>query len=184
MQLDTFLNMVNKTREMYKQELSSSAEDRLKKRLVLNKVAEEEGLTVEEEELEEEIERLIEAMGEQAESMRAVINTPGGKESVSQDLVMSKAQQRVVEIAKGEIPTAEEEVGTEAEVAEEAEEGAAEAAVAEAAVAEAAVAEAAVAEAAAVEAAVVEDEAEAEAESEGIDQEPAPEEEPEPEAES
>ncbi len=111
MQLDTFLNMVGKTREMYKQELSSSAEDRLKKRLVLNKVAEEEGLTIEEEELEEEIERLIEAMGEQAESMRALLETPGGKESVSQDMLIARAQQRVVEIAKGEVPTAEEDRG-------------------------------------------------------------------------
>jgi trigger factor len=161
MQLDTFLNMVGKTREMYKQELSPSAEDRLKKRLVLNKVAEEEGLTVEEEELEEEIERLIEAMGEQAESMRAVLETPGGKESVSQDLLISRAQQRVVEIAKGEVPVEAEEVEAEEEVAEE---DAVEATVAEAAVEEAGT------------------EPEAEAGSEGMDQEPSPEEEPEAEA--
>jgi trigger factor len=154
MQLDTFLNMVGKTREMYKQELSSSAEERLKKRLVLNKVAEEEGLTIEDEELEEEIGRLLEIMGEQAESMRAVLDTPGGKESVRQDLLISRAQERVVEIAKGEVPAEEQEAE-----AEEVEEEAAEATVAEAS------------------------EGDAEYEAEDVDQEPTPEEEPEAEAE-
>jgi trigger factor len=164
MQLDTFLNMIGKTRDMYKQELSSSAEDRLKKRLVLNKVAEEEGLTIEEEELEEEIERLIEAMGDQAASMRALLETPGGKESVNQDLLVSRAQQRVVEIAKGEVPAEEEEAaGAEEETTET---------------------EATVADETEEEAGPTEVLAEDEAEPEGTDQEPVPEEAPEAEAES
>jgi trigger factor len=164
MQLDTFLQMVGKTREMYQQELRPSAEDRLKKRLVLNQVAEEEGLTVEEEELEVELEQLIESMGEQAESMRALLETPGGKESVSQDLLVSKAQKRVVEIAKGEVPPEE--------VAEAEEEVAGEAA-----------AEAAVSEGQSVQEETVEDEAQVEAEPEGAEQAAVLEEAPEAEAE-
>jgi trigger factor len=119
--LDRFLVMIGKTRDAYKQDIRPSAEDRLKKRLVLNKVAELERLTVEEDEIEAEIDRVSESMGDQAEQMREVLETPGGRLSVADDLMVGKVQERVTQIGKGEAPPLEEEEPEEAEAEAEAE---------------------------------------------------------------
>jgi trigger factor len=119
LQLDTYLGMIGKTRESYMQELRPAAEDRLKRRLVLDQVAELEGLEAAPDELEAEIERFSEMAGEEAEQMRAMLESPEGRQSVASDLVMTLAQERVVQIGKGEIEDqveAEAEVETEAEV--------------------------------------------------------------------
>jgi trigger factor len=117
MQLDSFLGMIGKTRETYKQELRPASEERLRKRLVLNKIAELEGLEVEDEEVEAEIDRMSEMLGEQAEQMREMLQSPIGRLSVTEDLLIAKAQERVVQIGKGEAPPLPEaeEVAAEAE---------------------------------------------------------------------
>jgi len=132
MQLDQFLGMIGKTREIYKDEMRPTAEDRLEKRLVLNKVAELERLTVEDEEIEAEIDRLCESMGEQADQMREFLESPGGRLSVADELMMNQVQERVAQIAKGEAPPLEEEdepeeaeADAEAETEDEADEDAA-----------------------------------------------------------
>ncbi len=101
---ESFLRMVGKTREMYRQELRPAAEIRLKRRLVLEEVARREGLMPEAEEIDAEIDRVSELMGSEGDQMRAVLDTAGGRESLSTDLAISKAQARVIEIAKGEAP--------------------------------------------------------------------------------
>ncbi len=132
MQLDTYLGMIGKTREMYKREMLPMAEGRLRKRLVLGQVAEREGLKVEEEEIEAEIDRLSEMMGDQADEMREMLESPIGRLSLADDLLVTRVQERIIQIGKGEAPPIEEEQaeeGAEAaaeEVAEE-EEPAAEA---------------------------------------------------------
>lgn len=114
-QLDTYLGMLGKTRDAYKQELRPAAEERLKKRLVMGEVANREGLTVEDEEIEAEIERLSEMMGEQADQMREMLESPGGRLSVADDLMVDQVQKRIIEIAKGEAPPLEEATEAEAE---------------------------------------------------------------------
>jgi trigger factor len=118
-ELDTYLDMLGTTREVYKQELRPAAEDRLKKRLVLSHVAEQEGLAPEPEAIEDQISQVSEAMGEQSDAMREVLNTPGGRLSVVNDLLISMAQERVVLIGKGEAPPLEDEDKAEAETESE-----------------------------------------------------------------
>jgi trigger factor len=118
LELDRFLAMIGKTREQYKQELRPAAEDRLRKRLVLGEVAKKEELGVEDAQVEAEIERLSEMMGDQSDEMREMLASPGGRLSVEDDLLTEKVQERVVEIGKGEAP--EVEVEAEAEVEPEA----------------------------------------------------------------
>jgi trigger factor len=113
LQLDTYLGMIGKTREGYRQELRPAAEDRLQKRLVLEQVAEAEGLEADPDAVEAEIDRLSEAAGEETEQMRAMLESPEGRLSIASDLVMTQAQERVIQIGKGEI---EDEVEAEAEV--------------------------------------------------------------------
>jgi FKBP-type peptidyl-prolyl cis-trans isomerase (trigger factor) len=99
-----------------------AAEDRLKRRLILEQVAELEELEADPDELEAEIERFSEMAGEESTEMRAMLESPEGRESVASDLVMTLAQERVVQIGRGEIedeaepePEAEEGVEPEAE---------------------------------------------------------------------
>jgi trigger factor len=101
---ESFLRMMGKTREMYRQELRPAAEDRLKKRLVLEDIARREGLAATPEEVDTEIDRMSELMGSESGRMREVLDTPGGRESVASDLAISRAQTRALEIARGEAP--------------------------------------------------------------------------------
>jgi trigger factor len=130
-ELDTYLGMIGKSREMYRQELHPAARDRLNRRLVLNQVAEREHLEVEVEEIDAEIDRLSEMMGEQAGDMREMLESPTGRLSVADDLMVARVQARIVEIGKGEAPPLEEAADKDAEVetemTEEAEENASDA---------------------------------------------------------
>jgi trigger factor len=99
---ETFLRMMGKTREMYRQELRPRAEERLKKRLVLEEIARREGLAAEPDEVEAEIDRMSELMGPESRRMRELLETPGGRETVASDLASSRAQKRAMEIARGE----------------------------------------------------------------------------------
>jgi trigger factor len=115
LELDNYLAMMGKTREMYKREVQPSAETRLQKRLVLNQVARHEGLQVDSEEIEAEIDRLSAMLGDEADQMRQVLDTPEGRQSVADDLVIAQVQKRVEQIAKGEAPPLEEDEETETE---------------------------------------------------------------------
>jgi len=90
----------------------------------LEEVAQREGLQADDEEIQSEIDRMIEAMGPAAEEMREMLESLGGRLSVASDLILAQAQERVTEIGKGEAPsleleeeTGEEEDGEESEVA-------------------------------------------------------------------
>jgi trigger factor len=117
LQLDTYLNMLGKTREAYRSELRPAAEERLKKRLVMVEVSKQEKLELEDEEIEAQINRVSESMGENADQMREFLETTQGRLSVADDLMSTKVQERIVEIGKGEAPPleAEDEVEPEAE---------------------------------------------------------------------
>ncbi|MFC2015751.1 hypothetical protein ACFLUM_02340, partial [Chloroflexota bacterium] len=116
--MDTYLQMLGKTREAYSREVRPTAEERLERRLVMGQVAELEGLSVEPEEIDAEIDRLSEMMEDRAEEMREMLSSPAGRLSVGSDLIGSKVQIRVLEIGKGEAPPLEEEAeGEEPEAA-------------------------------------------------------------------
>jgi trigger factor len=117
MQLDTYLGLVGKTRESYRQELRPSAEERLRKRLVLREVARLEGIEADPDEVDAEIDRLREVMGSEAEQMQEMFDSPEWHQSVAEDLVMAQAQERVTLIGKGEAPPLE--VEEEAETPDE-----------------------------------------------------------------
>jgi trigger factor len=121
MQLDTYLGMVGKTRESYRQDLRPSAEERLQKRLVLTEIARLEGIVADPDEVDAEIERLREVMGDDAEQMQEMFDSPEWHESVAEDLVMAQTQERVTLIGKGEAPPLE---GEKEAVTEPPEEGA------------------------------------------------------------
>jgi hypothetical protein len=87
------------------------AEARLKKRLVLEAIAREEKLQVEPAEVEAELARLREVMTSEADEMMKTLDTPGGRLMLGSDLLTGKAQERAVQIAKGEAPERPTEPG-------------------------------------------------------------------------
>ena len=105
---ETLWRMMGKSREMYKQDVRSSAEQRLRRRLVLDEVARREQLKPKSEDVEAEIERMAEMAGAEAAQMRQMFETPEGWASLTEDLTLSMAQERVKEIGRGEAPPLEE----------------------------------------------------------------------------
>jgi len=106
--LDLFLRMEGKTREQLREERHDEAETRLRRSLVLGKVAELEELEVEPVEVISYIRLISSAYGDQAEQMRrTMLASEPFQESVRQDLLADKATGRLVSIAKGEVEVAE-----------------------------------------------------------------------------
>ncbi len=129
MDLDRFLVMIGKTRDMYKQELRPVAEENLRKRLVLKEIIRREGLAVRQEEVDAEIARLVEASDQEAERMRDLLNSEQGRLMVMEDLLLIQARQRLIQIATGQAPPLAQAEGGERAAADSQVEGEGEAGV-------------------------------------------------------
>lgn len=101
--LDNWLEINKKSKEEYRDELRPRAVERLKRGLVLGKVAELESITVKEEEVKAQIERLSSSFGQQADKARDVFSSADNMRSIASDLLTSKTLQRLVAIARGEV---------------------------------------------------------------------------------
>ncbi|MBN1659815.1 MAG: trigger factor [Anaerolineae bacterium] len=119
MTADIFFRMIGKTRESYQRELRPSVEGRLRKRLVLQKIGQMEGLEADPEAVQAEIERTVAMAGDRADEMREMLESQEGRESVASDLIVERVQARVIAIGRGEV---EGEAGSEPEPQEEEEE--------------------------------------------------------------
>ena len=113
--LDNWLGINKKSREEHRDELRPQAAERLRRGLVLGKVVELEGITVEEEEVGAQIERMSLPFGEQADEARDVFSSPDNVRSIASDLLTNKALQRLMAIAKGEVEDEIDEVDETAE---------------------------------------------------------------------
>jgi len=123
MTADIFFRMVGKTREAYLREMRPTVEGRLRKRLVLQKVGELEGIEADPEAIQAEIERMVETAGDRADEVREMLESEGGRESIASDLVVEQAQARVAAIGRGEIEyEAPAQAGADVESPPEAEE--------------------------------------------------------------
>ena len=101
--LEQYLQTVGKSGDEHHEELKQAAEARLKRTYAIGKVAELEGIKVSQEEIEEEIKRLLDSAGpNQPASLRSNLESDESKESLEQVLIRRKALQRLVEVAKGE----------------------------------------------------------------------------------
>jgi trigger factor len=101
--LENYLKNLNKTKEQLKEELKPVATDRLVRSLVLGKIAEEEKIAVEPQEVEAEIEKLAQTAGERADDLRRGLSTADARHSVEQRLLGKKTLERLALIAAGQI---------------------------------------------------------------------------------
>jgi len=96
--LPRYLEVVGKSEEELRGELRPQAEERLKKALVFSKFTEEEGIAVEEEEVDREVDEIADSYGDQAEEVKKVLLSPEPQRSIRSRLFSQKALERLVEI--------------------------------------------------------------------------------------
>jgi trigger factor len=100
--LENYLKTINKTMDDHKAELRPMADKRVVRSLVLGKIAEDEKITVEESEIDAEIERMLKDADKEAEEMKKFFSLPQARESIRQFLIGRKTIELLVQIAKGE----------------------------------------------------------------------------------
>ena len=113
--MDTYLGIIGQTAEEMREQLRPQAEERLHTLLVIRKLADQEGIEVAPEEVDEEIDRLVSSSeGDTEAQMRQALTTDNAKDSIRSSLLHRKAMARLVEMIGA--AAAEDLVeGTEAE---------------------------------------------------------------------
>lgn len=105
-QLEAYMKAVNKTEEELHQELHDELQPlalkRVKRGLVLGKIAEEEKIEVSPAEIDAETERMLASLGSDREKLQKTLNTPEVRESVADRLLTSKTIERLIEIVRGQ----------------------------------------------------------------------------------
>lgn len=102
--LDDYMRISGKTREDLYNDYRETAVMNLKRSLVLREVLQAEGVTVPEEAINEEIERILSQFGAQAEGLRSMFESESMRNNVRNDLLEQHVLDRIVAIAKGEAP--------------------------------------------------------------------------------
>ncbi len=97
--LERYLQRVGKSEEELRAELRPQAEERVRRSLVLSRVAEAENITVGDDDVEAEVERLVEGAGEQADEARRLFASEQGREGLRRSLLTRRTLERLVEIA-------------------------------------------------------------------------------------
>jgi trigger factor len=102
--LADYLKIEKKEVAELRTELEPQARRRLERALVLGRVVEDEGLAVDETEVEAALDRVLEPLGDSTEAVRRALDTPAGRRRIRLDLLTDKAVARLVQIARGEAP--------------------------------------------------------------------------------
>jgi trigger factor len=106
--LERYLAAAGRTAEEIRDEIRPIADLRLRRSLVLSEVANAEHVEATDEEVEEEINKMTEAAGGQAQQLRELFSSENGKDTIRRNLVTRKTLALLVESATqdGGAPTA------------------------------------------------------------------------------
>ncbi len=113
--LENYLKNAKKTEEEFRNELKPTAEDMIKRSLVLEKLGEVEKTEVADAEVDAEVERVIQGANND-DRVRQLFDSPSGRESLRRNIYMRKTIDRLAAIAitgEGITPLEEKEGGTE-----------------------------------------------------------------------
>lgn len=118
--LDLYLKAGNMTAEDLRESYSEDARRMLTRGLILGKIVDLERLTVDDEEVDDEIQTRLLSFGSQASLAKQVLSAPRMKKMIANELMVEKALERLALIARGEAPELEAlESETQAETLEE-----------------------------------------------------------------
>ena len=120
--MDTYLSFIGHTQEEWLEQLRPQAEQRLNTFLIMRKLAEEEGIDVDPEEIQAEIDSTALASGDSEESVRTALSTDSARDSLRSSLLSRKVMERLVEIVQGQeksLVEPEDSTDSQTEVVEE-----------------------------------------------------------------
>jgi trigger factor len=119
MELDRYLELIKKTPDEVREELTPSATERVKRSLALSQLSEDEKIEVGETEIDAEIDRLVSGASagnsEQVERYRQIFRSAEARASLQRSLLTRKTLERLTEITSEGGPT---EAGTKPDKAE------------------------------------------------------------------
>ena len=101
--MDDFLRIQGQTKEEFREGLSDRAASRVTRALVLGEVVRLEGLEIEEDEIGAGIEQASASWGSRAETVRASYESESARRAMHSRLLVAKAVERLVAIARGEV---------------------------------------------------------------------------------
>jgi trigger factor len=102
MTVQDYLETQSKTLEELRQEFEPDAKKRLLRGLVLGHVVDEEGIEVEESEIDEALDKIVEPLGDDSTQLRQQLDNPATRRQIELDLLTDKAVERLMAIARGE----------------------------------------------------------------------------------
>ncbi len=102
--LEDYMRITNKTKDQLKADYREIAVKNLKRALVLREIRQSETIDIPESAIDAEIDKMLLQFGEQAASLRGMLDTPQMRENIKNDLMEQGTLDRVVAIAKGEAP--------------------------------------------------------------------------------
>ncbi|MEO8609612.1 MAG: trigger factor [Chloroflexota bacterium] len=127
--LEDYVRVTGKSKDDLRNDYRDVAMRNVKRSLVLREVMKVENIEVPDSKINQQIDTMLLQFGEQAESLRPMLDTPAMRENVRNDLLEQSVLDRIAAIAKGEAPelnatiAAEEstETATSTEVSQEGE---------------------------------------------------------------
>jgi len=123
--LDQYLKLTGKDHEAFHEELRPDAENRIRTALVLRDIAQQEGITVDQGDLDREVEKMVdeytlaapeETREEQAVRLRQLFSRKETVDQMSNDIFSRKLGDRLIELATGVKPTAEDDASLDLEL--------------------------------------------------------------------
>ena len=94
-----YLKRTRQTEEERHQEIRPQAEERVRRSLVLSRLAELEGIEVTDADVDDEVKRVVASGGAQSEQLEQLFSSSNGREAVEHSLLTRKTLERLVEIA-------------------------------------------------------------------------------------
>jgi len=102
MTLQDYLKVTGQTMEDLQERIRPVADLQVRRMLALGELARAEGLTVSDEEIDQRIQTISEAWGDQAEAMRAQLKKSENREHLGAQILYEKVVDRLIAIARGE----------------------------------------------------------------------------------
>lgn len=102
--LEEYLKVLGKTRDEYRGELRPTAEMRIRRGLLLNSIVAAEKISVDDHEVQAEIEAVSAGYGQRAGQVRETLSSEASQRTIRFDVLSRKGVNRLVAIAKGEAP--------------------------------------------------------------------------------
>ena len=99
---ELYITRLGKSEKEVREEVSQAAKERLRRSLVLSKLAEAENIAVSDEDVENELQTIAASLGQQAEGVLQVFGSESGRDTIRRSLLTRRTLDRLVEIVSGE----------------------------------------------------------------------------------